>query len=349
MRLRFQSLIGVGGIGTGLCFALEGNRTLGREESRPGALLDRRDYCKLHIIAHFLCLPLGAHPAGRPFHALPVGRVGDDDAGRRLLAEMAAAGMDTRHVRAVPGKPTMLSVCFQYPDGAGGNITASNAASGDLTAADIDRAAAWLRKYGRRAIALAAPEVPLRLRRHLLARATSCGAFRAASVASAEIAEARRLGLFRLVDMLAINADEAVALAGVPFDPRRPRRLLDACAAMLVRANPRMMIVVTAGRHGAFGFDGERWAHVPAFPARVVGTAGAGDALFGGTLAGLAANLPLLDGALELGVLLATINVTSPHTIHPGARRGNLLALARQLRAPLGAPLRARLRDLTQA
>ena len=53
-QLRYRALIGVGGIGSGTFFALQGNETLGREESRLGRFLDRRDYCKLHIIAHYV-------------------------------------------------------------------------------------------------------------------------------------------------------------------------------------------------------------------------------------------------------------------------------------------------------
>ena len=44
-------------------FALDGNHTLGREESRSGHFLDRRDYCKLHIVSHYVCRLLG--PASR--------------------------------------------------------------------------------------------------------------------------------------------------------------------------------------------------------------------------------------------------------------------------------------------
>ena len=48
----FNQLIGVGGLGTGIFFELEGDHTLGRNESRPGRLLDVKDYCKLHIVIH---------------------------------------------------------------------------------------------------------------------------------------------------------------------------------------------------------------------------------------------------------------------------------------------------------
>jgi hypothetical protein len=45
---RYQAMIGAEGIGSGAFFALDGHHMLGREESRSGRLLDRRDYCKLH-------------------------------------------------------------------------------------------------------------------------------------------------------------------------------------------------------------------------------------------------------------------------------------------------------------
>ncbi|HEX6907174.1 MAG TPA: hypothetical protein VF154_11240, partial [Terriglobales bacterium] len=47
----YRRLIGIGGIGSGIFFALDGEHTLGREESRLGKLLEVRDYCKLHIIS----------------------------------------------------------------------------------------------------------------------------------------------------------------------------------------------------------------------------------------------------------------------------------------------------------
>jgi len=358
-------MVGVGGIGTGLFFALDGNRTLGRNESRAGRLLNCRDYCKLHIIMHFAGVTLGARPSGRPFHLVPIGKVGDDAAGLCLRKEMQAAGMDTRFVDVVSSRPTMLSICVQYPDGSGGNITASHAASGLLAVRDIARARPLLAADGSSTIALAAPEVPLPVRLRLLEIATQYGAFRAASIASAEVHAARLAGFFERVDLLAINEDEAMAISGATHNPRRPQHLLDACAAVLLRANPRMQIVVSMGRSGAYAFDGARWAHAPAIPVKVASSAGAGDALFGGILAGLAAGLPLLPpaaaahrsaqdkrhpshnsagrlsaNALHLGLLLATLNVTSIHTIHPGVSRRTLPRLARQLGITLEKPLR---------
>ena len=65
MKRRYDVVVGTGGIGSGIFLALEGNRTLGREESRPAELLDQRDYCKLHIVCHYVQRLLGPRGAGR--------------------------------------------------------------------------------------------------------------------------------------------------------------------------------------------------------------------------------------------------------------------------------------------
>jgi sugar/nucleoside kinase (ribokinase family) len=348
----YRALVGVGGIGWGLFFALEGGHDLGRNESRPARLLDVRDYCKLHIVAHYPAVLLGASAEGAPFRVVPVGKVGADEPGRRLVGEMAAAGMDVRFVDAVTEGPTQLSVCLQYPDGSGGNVTTSVSAASTLSADDVDRAAALL---DARAIALAAPEAPLAARVRLLERASEKGALRVAAIASVEAAEARRLGLFERVDLLALNEDEAAAVSGASYDRRDPRLLLDAVAAVVTKAQARAMILVTVGADGAYAFVDGDWTGVPALDVPVASTAGAGDALLGGVLTGLALGLPLavpgprpgslrerpLASALDLGACVAAYKVTSPHTIPPGFDLRVLRSFAEAQGLVFGGPLRA--------
>jgi len=342
---KYNLLVGIGGIGTGIFFKLQGERTLGRNESRPATLLDVRDYCKLHIIAHYVAVLLGAKPSGRPFHVLPVGKVGDDIQGHRLIEEMTTAGMDTRFVDVVRGKPTMLSVCFQYPDGSGGNITTSISAASDLSNSDINEAGKYLSKSGKRGTVLAAPEVPLEQRKHLLELATRHHAFRAASFASVEMKEAHSFGMFSMIDLLAINEDEAGALIAREFNPDKADPFLERCADVLTRANPNMRIVLSVGKQGAYGFEKGRWGFCPAAKADVASTAGAGDALLGGAIAALVAGMPLISEApdrrhftdrpiscaLDFAVLLAAFKVTSPHTIHPDANLASLISFAKKL------------------
>ena len=346
----YRRLVGVGGIGTGTFFALEGTHDLGRNESRPARLLDVRDYCKLHIVCHYPAVLLGGRDAGQPFQVLPVGKVGEDEAGERLRREMAAAGMDVRFVETVPGTSTLQSVCFQYPDGSGGNITTAISAASSLSEADVDRAGSLI---DRRTIVLATPEVPLEVRHHLLRVGGRSGSLRVAAVTSAEAREALALGLFADVDLLALNQDEATALTAVRFDAERAGRLLDACATLLGAAQPSIRIVVTVGPDGAFGFEQGRWRHTPAQPVTVASTAGAGDALLGGVLTGLALGLPFtaadgprrvlgerpLASAMDLGVLLSAYKATSPHSIHPGASVRALRHFAQSHGVTLGEPM----------
>ena len=353
----YRRLVGVGGIGTGLFFALEGQHTLGRNESRPARLLTIRDYCKLHIICHYIAVLLGARPDGSPFHVIPIGKVGDDEPGRRMIGEMTAVGIDSTQVEVVPDRPTLFSVCFQYPDGSGGNITTSESAASALTCADIDRRAGLLDFGSRRCIVLAAPEAPLATRYHLLKLGGAHEAFRAASFTSAEIETARTERIFSQTDLVAMNEDEAGVLVGKTFEPTEPQPFLDLCAAILLSFHPSLRIIISVGKSGAHAFSEGAWDYRPALSVPVASTAGAGDALLAGTLAALAVGLPFikpgparscysdraLESAFDFGVLLAAYTVTSPHTIHPDANPDALVSFGRDLGVTFSSALQDRL------
>lgn len=338
-RSPYQQIVGIGGIGTGLFFALEGNHTLGRNESRAGELLDVRDYCKLHIVLHYVAKLLAASPSGVPFHVVPIGIVGRDDAGRRLRREMTEAGMDVSWVRPHLHKPTLFSVCFQYPGGEGGNITTRNSAAAELSIADLDQIVpVLLASDAKRTMTIAIPEVPLEIRRHFLALATDAGAFRAASYVSGEVAAARAAGLFSLLDLVSVNETEAAELVGLHFSPHSPQVFIDACLQFLRSEYPDLQMIVSAGKHGAYAFSRGTYRHSPAPEVKVASTAGAGDALLGGVLAGLACGIPLignsdkdcdvLKSALDLGVLVASFKCLSPHSIHPSISWDALIRFA---------------------
>ena len=340
----YRLMIGTGGIGSGSFFALEGNETLGRNESRPGKLLDVRDYCKLHIIAHYVAVLLGAGRDGK-FDVLPVGRVGKDDLGKVLTDEMKQVGMDTRFIATSPDRPTMFSCCFQYPDASGGNITDNNSASAALTEADIDKIEPVMAENAGRFIALAAPEVPLKARARLLELATKYNGLRAGSFAPAEIAEATELGMFGMLDLLSINEDEASAIAGIDFDPANPQPMLDACAAALTANQGDIEIIISAGSRGAYGYSKGLWQYCPTPEVPVKSSAGAGDALIGSAICAKAAGLPLIKPdsrrvkfsdrpiacALELAILFASLTVGSPHTIAPSVTGESILSAVEDL------------------
>jgi ribokinase len=341
LSCQYRAMLGVGGIGSGVFFALNGEHTLGREESRSGHFIDRRDYCKLHIISHYVKILLGAE-----FHTLPIGKVGDDEAGHRLLKEMEAAGLDLRYIQTIPEVQTMYSFCFLYLDGSGGNLTTDNSACGRVGVDDISRAEADFVFYRSCGIALAAPEVPLPARRKLLQLGTKYGFWRVAAFTSAEILPAMDMGLLAETDLLALNRDEAAAVAGIQFQPENvpPLPIAEAALAGLRTINPGLLVMITAGKEGSWSWDGENIQHVPAFPIKVVSTAGAGDAFLAGVIAGKVAGLCLSE-AQELGTLVAAHSVTSPHTIDPRINRRSLQLFADEHELALSARVGQLLQD----
>jgi sugar/nucleoside kinase (ribokinase family) len=340
-RSRFQALIGVGGIGSGSFFALKGDHTLGREESRGGHFIDRRDYCKLHIITHYVKTLLGPQ-----FTTIPIGRVGGDEAGYKLMGEMKDAGLEMQYVKSSRGDQTLYSFCFVYPDGSGGNLTTDDSACAKVDAAFVAQTEQEFARYSGRGVALAAPEVPLAARSELLHLGTTYNFFRVASFVAEEMRSAIETGMLSSTDLLALNVDEAAAV-GLSVEtggsPNPTLEIVEAAIEKLRGINPGLLISVTAGKSGSWSWDGEGLYHVPALETEVVSTAGAGDAHLAGVISGLVAGLTMPQ-AQELGTLTAALSVTSPHTINKEIDRQSLQAFAGKTRAPLSDPVRNLLR-----
>jgi ribokinase len=328
---RYRAMLGVGGIGSGVFFALDGNHTLGREESRSGHFIDRRDYCKLHIISHYVKILLG-----EAFQVLPIGKVGDDEAGQRILEEMGAAGLSLRHIQTIPGAQTLYSFCFLYPDGSGGNLTTDNSACDRLIEEDVSGAEADFAHNRSAGIALSAPEVPLAARRRLLQLGSKYGFCRVAAFTSAEIPPAIEMGLFTEIDLLALNRDEAAAMArsGARGESASFLPIMEEALDRLRSINPGLQVIITAGMDGSWSWDGRKIQHVPALPVEAASTAGAGDAFLAGVIAGKVAGLDLVE-AQELGTLVAAHAVTSPHTIDPRLDRPSLWSFVKEFQFAL--------------
>ncbi len=319
-QARYRLMAGVGGIGKGSFFELQGNHTLGREESRSGHFLDRRDYCKLHIIGHYVQTLLGPG-----FTTLPIGFVGEDDAGREMLQEMAAAGMDLSFVQALPGEQTMTSICLVYPDGSGGNLTVDDSANDKVNPAVVEAAFTQDPLGGARntGIVLAAPEVSLEARRKLLELGRRRGFYNVLAVNSAEAAAPEVEALFEQADLLSLNLDEAAAVCRAHGEAGEgtPEAVVERSARIL--SGYGFDFTITGGRQGSWAYAGTELHHLPRLKVQAVSTAGAGDAFLAGLIVGRVAGLNFFESH-ELARLVAALSVTSPHTIHPGIDRYSL-------------------------
>jgi ribokinase len=316
--LKYSGIVGTGGIGSGKFFKLNGDHTLGREESRSGHFLNINDYCKQHIILHYVKTLLGPS-----FSVIPVGKVGDDDIGVSLLMEMGSTGFIMDFVEKVPSASTLFSFCFYYPDGSGGNLTTDNSASSMLDASFIEKVRKQIEILGSAGIIMAAPEVPLSARQKLLELGKKNRLFCTASFTSGELRSSDCMDLLQDVDLLCINLEEAAALSGANFDYSEPDLILNPAIEKLHTYNPDMWISVTAGKLGSWCQDGTNLNFLPSILTQVISTAGAGDAFFSGLLCGIALGLHLFE-AQQLAILVAGLSITSPHTIHKGIDRASL-------------------------
>lgn len=300
--MRFDWVAGTGGIGKGEIFRLIGNNTLGREESRSAVLTDYRDYCKGHIIL--------SYPARLSEGIFPVyvcGRVGRDERGNELIREMKTEGVNTEFVKYTDD-PTKYSVCFLYENGEGGNITTCNDACSRVTGKELTETLNILiRRHGGKGIVLGAPEVPLSSRLEYLREAKNAGCFTVCSVLAEEADMFMNSKGGVVSDLISVNIEEVKALGGTEgYDVLREQ-------------NPKIQLIVTQGKSGFDVYEGKNKKHFDAFPAVAVSTAGAGDALLGGVISGLAFGLPLVSDsgscAASLGNICASFAVESPHTI----------------------------------
>ena len=319
---RYKAMIGVGGIGSGRFFLLDGNHTLGREESRGGRFLNTRDYCKLHIISHYVQVLLG-----RGFTVIPVGKIGDDDVGRTLYKEMRDVGMDLNYVKYSKDSPTLFSFCFVYPDGSGGNMTTNDSACSQINGDYVKKALPEFKRYAHAGIVLAAPEAPMPAREMLLELGAQHHFFRVASFTSEEMSYVIQSELLLNIDLLAINIDEAAAAVDMTVENNNSHSVIKTAIKLFSKINPQLNISITNGSHGSWTWDGSILNHVPAFNTDVKSTAGAGDAFLAGLIAGLTADLSLQDSQ-HLATLTAGVSVQSPHTINWDLDKNSLVKLA---------------------
>lgn len=240
-----------------------------------------------------------------------VGRVGDDDFGRRLLEHLDAAGVDRRDVAVDRGNGSGMSVAISEAAGDYAAVIVSGANLA-LGADDAGRAAARL---GPGAVLVLQNEVPEAANR---AAAEAARARGARVVLNAAPARPFATDLAALVDLLVVNEVEARMLAG---ESAVPGELAGRLAARLGAA-----VVVTAGAAGACVAEpGGAALAVPGRRVPVVSTHGAGDMFVGALAARLAAGDPL-PLACAIGNVAAALLVSRPVAVDRVPRLAEVMA-----------------------
>lgn len=224
-----------------------------------------------------------------------VGLVGDDAAGRFIVGELGARGIDVSRCRVQPGESTGLSVVLARGSdratltalGAMSSLTAADVGDDDLSATDhLHVSSPYLQTGLRPGLA------------ELFARARAAGATTSLDPgwdpADAWDGFADALAA---TDVFLPNAAEACRLAGVD-DPG------EALAALASRVET---VVVKLGADGAIARRGAETARAAPPPVQTLDATGAGDSFAAGFLCGIGRGMGLAE-ALGLGVACGSLS-----------------------------------------
>jgi len=310
MGLSFDFVIGVGGIGKGIMFELKDNHTMGRNESRLANLTDSQDFCKLHIIMHYVSMFTDDRI---PVYA--IGKIGDDEIGKEVLSLMKSVGINTKNVFIEDKRKTLYSVCYQYPDEDGGNITTQNSASNFVLPTDIDIFFKNTSLTGK-GIVLAAPEVQVSTRHYILKWGRKRNYYNIASLLSSEVKDFVKDNIFAEIDLLVINRDEMESILkfskNVISNDNEENVFL--CYQLLKKYNKEIELIVTLGESGVYVFSKEEKKFISAINTKAINTAGAGDCFLGSLIAYLIYNISIFEAA-KIATVSAGYKVKSKNTI----------------------------------
>lgn len=219
-----------------------------------------------------------------------IGRVGDDDTGRRLLAELESLGVNTRHTLVVKGARSSQSAVLV--DASGERVIAN------YPSADLPVTADWLKDidFSQWDMVLADVRWHEGARQAFtLARQQGVSTLLDADVTPQDIAE-----LVALSDHVAFSAPGLKRLTQVD-DP------LDALKKAQTLTNGH--VYVTQGRDGCYWLEKGELRHQPGFPVDVVDTTGAGDVFHGALAVSLAQQTPLAE-AVRFASAVAALKCT---------------------------------------
>ena len=241
--------------------------------------------------------------ARAPIAVHMLGCVGDDAHGDALRRAIGHDGIDTSHMRTLPG-PSGTAFVFVEPDGHN-RIVIVAGANAAVSEGDIDGCAAL---FVSQPLVLLQLEVPLSTVLHAAATARRHGC---TVVLNPSPVAALPDALWRDVDIVVLNDVEAQQLTGVEVDGAEAGER----AARALRERGPRLVVVTLGAGGVVAVGaaeagGAVESHrMPARHVSVVDTTAAGDTFTGALCAALAEGRALRD-ALERGIDAAAICVT---------------------------------------
>jgi ribokinase len=212
-----------------------------------------------------------------------IGRVGNDDFGRSLLAGLTALEINTDGIFVDPTTHSGVAVITVAATGEN-QIIGIFGANGQVGMDDIDRLQPQL---------IPAQYLLLQLEVPLAAVQLAAQAAKAAGVTvildPAPVQTPDLTALYPHIDLLIPNEIEASQLVGFTVhDPATAQR-----AAIALQAQGVPQVIIKLGAQGAFYQTLTESGFVPAFQVTAIDTVACGDAFAGGLTAGLLSGLPI--------------------------------------------------------
>jgi ribokinase len=227
-----------------------------------------------------------------------VGRVGADDFGRALRANLRAAGADDTYVSTDAEAATGIAM-IGVEDSGQNSIIVAPGANGRVTPADVDAARLAIASAKALIVQL---EIPLATVWQALRLARAANILTILNPAPAQALAPDLLGL---VDVLIPNETEATLLTGLEVTDFASAEQ----AARSLHERGARVVVVTLGQRGALVLEDSLARQVEAFPVKAIDTTAAGDAFVGAFAVVRAAGRDLdtaLREASAAGALAAT-------------------------------------------
>ena len=242
--------------------------------------------------------------------AIPIGILGEDEAGRRMRALFADEGASVEGLLTVPDRPTTRK-------------TRIVAHSQQMVRADREDRSLISEAIERQILALYLAALPSAdavilsdYDKGLLTPALLQSAIRAARAAGKPICldpKIRHFSHYRLVDVVTPNQLEAERASGIEITD--PASLLQAASRIRDLLDCRH-VLITRGELGRSLFDaGGAISHIPTTAREVYDVTGAGDTVIATLTLALAAGAPLLDAAilanLAAGVVVGKVGTAA--------------------------------------
>ena len=211
-----------------------------------------------------------------------IGRIGDDENGKFLQANLEDNGVNTEHLLKTPDTPTGVALISVQDDGDNA-IVVSPGANGELSSEDIAEAS----PIARGQVVLLQAEIPIET---VVAAARAAEGTVIWNPAPAP-SESVPLELLDLVDVLIPNQTELELLGG-----NRKVDTLESISEM-AKTFPCSSTIVTLGERGALVVANNEAVHIPAPTISPLDTTGAGDSFCAAIATSLVEGKDLVEAA----------------------------------------------------